>query len=213
MQIPLLDSSCRKHSFDIFNVPFAPFSRSFSYTFTPAQNFGTLTISWNHLGYRHVIVKWIPGLDSPSRHRSLETLNVPFASFSRPLSYTFTPGQNFAPLSISWSYSGYRHAIAKWIPGLDSPSQGHSFEPLNIPFASISSPLSKAFTPGRNFEPLTISESYSGYMHVIAKRIPGIDSPPQGHSLKTLNISFSLVSKPSSYTCTPGLNFGPLTIS
>ena len=68
-----------------------------------------------------MIVKGIPGLDSPSQDHSLETLKVPFAPFSRPLAYTFTPGRNFEPLIISESYSGYRHAIAKRILGLDSP--------------------------------------------------------------------------------------------
>jgi len=80
------------------------------------------------------MVKRIPGLDPPHREHSLEPLNVLFAPFSRSLLYTFTLGRNFEPLTISHDYFGYRHAIDKWIPALDSPHREHSLEPLNVRF-------------------------------------------------------------------------------
>ena len=113
IRIAPLDSSCREHSFETFNISFAPISRPLSHTFTLGWNFEPLTLSWNYLGYRHAIGKRLPGLDSPSRDHSLETLNVSFAPVSRLPSYTFTPGRNFGPLTISWNYLGYRHAIVK----------------------------------------------------------------------------------------------------
>jgi len=44
-----------------------------------------------------------------------------------------------------------------WIPGLEYPDPEHSFEPLNVPFASFSSSILYTFTHGRTLERLTLS--------------------------------------------------------
>jgi len=119
----------------------------------------------------------LPELDSPHRERSFEPLNVLFALFSRALIHTFTLGWNFGPLTISPDYLGYRHAIVKRIPGLDSPHRAHSLESLNVLFVPFSRPLIHTFALGRNLEPLTILQDYFVYGHAIDKWIPGLDSP------------------------------------
>ena len=86
-----MDSPRRGHSFEPSNVRFAPFSRSLVHTFTLGQNFGPLTIRNDSLGYRHAIVKLIPGLDSPYQEHSFGPSNAQFAPFSRLLLYTFRP--------------------------------------------------------------------------------------------------------------------------
>jgi len=137
-QIPRLDYPHRELSFGLLNVPFAPFSRSFLHSCTLGRNFEPLTILQVTLGYRHVITKRIPRLDFPHREHSFGLLYVPFAPFSRSLLHTSTLGRNLEPLTILQAILGYRHAITKWIPWLDSPPLGHSLEPLNIPFAPFS---------------------------------------------------------------------------
>ena len=213
MQIPPMDSLCRDHSFEPLNVPFAPFLSYLPHTFTPGRNFGPLTPSQNHSGYRRAIVKRIPRLDSPPQDHSLETLNVPFEPFSRSLIHTFTLGRIFESLTLSMNYSGYRHAIVKRRPGLDSPPRDHSLETLNVPFAPFSRLLIHTFTLGWIFESLTISQNYSGYRHAIVKWIPGLDSPPQGHSLEALNVPFAPFSRSLIHTFTLERIFLPLTIS
>ena len=83
------------------------------------------------------MLKWLPGLDSPHRDHPLETLNFPFAPFSRSLIHTFTLVQIFEGLTISYDYSGYGHAIDTWIPVLDSPRQWHSLAFLNVSLRTI----------------------------------------------------------------------------
>jgi len=100
--------------------------------FTLGWNFEPMTISHDYLGYRHAIYQRILALDSPHRGHSLEPLNILFAPFSRPRIHTFTLGWNFEPLTILHDYLGYRRAINKLIPGLDSPHREHSLEPLNV---------------------------------------------------------------------------------
>ena len=46
---------------------------------------------------------------------------------------------------MSYVYLGYRHAITKWIPELDSPHREHSFEPLNVLFAPFLGLLASIF--------------------------------------------------------------------
>ena len=104
-----------------FKGPICTILRYVIDTFTPWRNFESLTISLNYSSYRHAIIKLIPGLDSPHWEHSLEALNVSFAPFSSYLPYTFTPGRNFGPPTISDYYSGYRHAIVTQIPRLASP--------------------------------------------------------------------------------------------
>ena len=145
MWIPGLDSPHREHSFELLNVPFAPFSRSILYTFTLGRTFAPLTISCVYLGYRYAITNRISGLDSPHRYHSFDLLNVPFALFPRYLLYTFTLGQTFEPLTILYVYLSYRHAITKWIPGLDSPHRYHLSEPLDVPFAPCLGLLASIF--------------------------------------------------------------------
>jgi len=175
--IPPLGSPHREHSFGPLEVPFAPFSRSLLHTFTLGRNFEPLTILKVTLGYRHVITKRILRLYCPHREHSSGPLDVLFAPFSRSLLQTFTLGQNFEPLTILQAILGYRHEIAKRIPRLDSPHQGPSCGPSDVPFGPFPRSLLHTFTLGRNFEPLTILEAVLGYRHAITKRIPRLDFP------------------------------------
>jgi len=145
MWISGLDSPHPGSSFEVLDFPFAPFSRSILCTLTLGQIFEPLTISYVYLGYRHLIGKWIPGLDSPHPERSFEPLNIPFAPFPIFIPYTFTSGRTFEPLSISDACLCWRYEIAKRIPGLDSPYRQHSFAPLNIPFAPFLGLLASIF--------------------------------------------------------------------
>ena len=206
-RIPGLDFPHWEHSIELLNVPFAPFSRFLLHTFTLWRNFEPLTFLDGYLGYSNVIIKQIPGLDSPYREHSIELLNVPFAPFSRFLLYTFTLWRNFEPLTFLDNYSGYRHVIIKRIPGLDSPYRRLSFEPLNVPFAPFSRFLLHTFTLWRNFEPLTSLDIYSGYRHAIIKRIPGLYSPYQEHSFELLNVQFAPFSRSLLYSFTLERNF------
>lgn len=108
-----LDSCNWEDSFEPLNVPFILFQRSLLYTVTLGRNFERLTLSYVYLDYKYVIAKWIYGLDSHYWEWSSKLLNILFALFSRFLFYTFTIRWNFEPFSISYTYSGYRHAIAK----------------------------------------------------------------------------------------------------
>ena len=205
--IPPLDSPYREHSFEPLNVPLAPFSRSLLHTFTLWRNFEPLTFLDSYSGYRHAIIKRIPGLDSPYQGRAIGLLNVPFAPFSRPLLYTFTYGRNFEHLTSLDSNSGYRHAIIKRIPGLGSPYGEHSFELLNVPFAPFSRFFLHTFTLWRNFEPLTFLDDYLGYSNVIIKQIPGLYSPYREHSIELLNVPFAPFSRSLLYSFTLERNF------
>jgi len=129
-RIPALNFPHQEHSLEPLNVLFAPFSRPLIHTFKfkLGRNFGPLIIWHDYLGYRQAINRRIPALNFPHQEHSLEPLNVLFAPFSRPLIHTFTLGQNFGPLIIWHDYLGYRHAINKRKPGLDSPQRERSLE-------------------------------------------------------------------------------------
>jgi len=159
------------------NIPFAPFSRYLLYSSILGRSFEHLTLSHNHPGYRPAITKLILGLDSPHERHPLQSSNVPFAPFSNLFLYTFTLGGNFDCLTISPDYLGYRHAITKRIPGIDSHHPERSSESLNVPFGPFSRTFFYTFTLGLNCELLTNLYDILGYKQAIARCGPLLDSP------------------------------------
>jgi len=75
----------------------------------------------DNISHRQVIIKRIPGLESPHPEYTLEPLNPLFALISMPPIHTFTLGQNFEPLAILYSNLGYSHPCIQRIPAYDSP--------------------------------------------------------------------------------------------
>ena len=107
----------------------------------------TISLISYTFGYRHALAKRIPPLDSPRQEHSFESLNVPFRTTSSSLTSLFycTIVAKYSTARLISYIFGYRHAIAKWIPPLDSPRREHSFEPSNVPFRTISSSLTSLF--------------------------------------------------------------------
>jgi len=210
--IVLLDSPQWEHSFELLNVLFALFSRSLLYKFTLGQNFEHLTMSGDYLGYRHAINGRIAPLDFPHREYPFELLNAPFALFSRSFLHTFTLRLNFEYLTILQVTLGYRHAIAKRIPPLDSPHWEHPFGLLDILFPLFSRSFLYTFTLGRNFEPLTILQVTLDYWYAIAKRIPPLDFPHRQCSSGLPNVPLAPFSRSLLHTFTLGQTFEHLTI-
>jgi len=192
-RIPGLDTPCQEQSLEPLNIPFALFSRYLLHSSTLGRNFEHLTLSHNHLGYRPAITMLILGLDSPHQRQSLQSLNVPFAPFSKPFPYTSTLGGNFDCLTIAPDYLGYRHAIIKQLPGLDSPHRERLSESLKIPFGPFSRAFFSTFTLGRNFELLTNLYDILGYRQAIARWRAQLDSPHWGLSGELLKVSFELL--------------------
>jgi len=133
----------------------------------------------------------MPPLCPPYWEHSFGLLNIPLAFFSRSLLHTFSLGWNFEHLTISGDYLGYRHAIGRWMPQLDSPHWELSFGQSNVAFAPFPKSFLHSFTLGQNFEPLTILQAILGYMHGIAKQIPRVNPSPPGNSLEPLNVPFA----------------------